>query len=155
MALTLAFMERNDFYPVTSGPLNHLSQWDLDNEKFLTARMEDMVLKPTEFMKNALAFAGKNPDAYQHVPEKLLTFKAMTGREVGERDNSNHLRSGDPNDWRFLLPDYIKVYIRLHYKDLLEKYYPQAMFDYPSKNLLQRWDQHIQKFKIKRPVSKK
>ena len=41
IALTMAFCERNDFYPETPGPLCALRQWNYDNDEFTTVRMED------------------------------------------------------------------------------------------------------------------
>jgi len=127
MALTIQFLELEEFFKNTAGPLYALSHWDDSDERFLTLRMEDMVKRPNEFLTKAITFLGYNPNNYRLVPEEKFTFKAMTGREVGMVNTAAHLRSGNPNDWHETLPEYIQEYIKVHYSYYLEKYYPDSL----------------------------
>ncbi len=127
MALTLQFLEQDNFYRETSGPLYALAQWNDFDSRFLTIRMEDMVKRPNEFLTKAIEFHGKSVSDYRLIKEEKFSFKAIAGRDVGTVNTSAHLRSGNPNDWRSTLPEYIKDYIKAHYWQYLERYYPEAL----------------------------
>ncbi len=127
MALTMQFLEQEEFFHRTAGTLYALSHWDDTDERFLTLRMEDMVKRPNEFLTTSIKFLGKDPAKYRLVDEEKFTFKAIAGRKVGEVNTSAHLRSGNPNDWKETLPDYVKDYVKVHYQDYLEKYYPDSL----------------------------
>lgn len=127
MALTLQFLEEEEFYKNTAGPLYAMSHWNMDDVNFLTLRMEDMVKQPNDFLTKSLAFLDKDVSKYRLVNEEKFTFKAIAGRKVGEVNTSAHLRSGNPNDWRSTLPDYIQDYVKVHYNDYLQKYYPDSL----------------------------
>jgi len=123
---TLKFLEDPSFAKYTQGPLLALSVWDDKDERFLTLRMEDIVLKPVEFLETALSYYGKHPKDYRLPPEETFTFKAMTGRKVGDEDTSEHLRSGSPDDWKDKLPRDLIAHVKIKYRTILEKYYPEV-----------------------------
>jgi hypothetical protein len=127
MALTLQFLEQEEFFKNTAGPLFALGNWDENDDRFLTLRMEDMVKRPNEFLTKSIKFCGKNLADYRLVNEEKFTFKAIAGRDVGAVNTSAHLRSGNPNDWKTTLPEYIQDYIKAHYQDCLMKYYPEVL----------------------------
>ena len=124
--LTLAFLERGEFYPDTPGPLMALRSWRFDDPRIHTVRMEDMV---QDVNSSVGAFLGQifgcTTDAMD--PERF-TFERMSGgRKPGEVDTDSHYRAGLPDEWRTTLPPSLIAYIRAHYRDLLERYYPEAM----------------------------
>ncbi len=124
---TLEFMEDPNFAPYSVGPLLGLSLWDDGDKHFLTLRMEDMVLKPIEFLETAIRYHGKSPGDYRLPLAEKFTFKAMTGRKVGEEDTAHHLRSGNPNDWQDKLPEDLIAHVKIKYRTILKKYYPGAL----------------------------
>jgi len=126
-ALTVAFCERNDFYPSTPGPLCALRQWNFDDNRFTTVRMEDF----GDRMDLALAGAiGENAARYTWPEPQAFTFRAMSGgREPGMIDEHSPYRSGQPDAWRTELPKAIISYIRGHYRPMLERFYPDALLD--------------------------
>jgi len=127
MALTLQFLEEESFYRETAGPLYSFAHWNIFDDRFLTLRMEDMVKNPRDFITKSLEFSNKDPADYRLADDKKFTFKAITGRDLGTVDTSSHLRSGNPNDWRTTLPEHIKDYIKAHYWDYLNTYYPDTL----------------------------
>ena len=126
-ALTVAFCERNDFYPATPGPLCALRQWNFDNENFTTVRMEDF----GDRIDLALAGAvGARAERYTWPEPEAFTFRAMSGgREPGMVDENSPYRSGHPDAWRAELPKAIITYIRTHHRPMLERFYPDALLD--------------------------
>lgn len=127
MALTLAFCERDDFFPGTPGPMCALRQWDFDDGKFTTVRMEDFAERIDLALKGAL---GPDLPAYAWPDAHDYTFRAMSGgRKPGEIDESSAYRSGHPDAWRSELPKPIIAYVRAHYRDVLNRFYPDALLD--------------------------
>lgn len=101
---TIEFLEREEFYPETKGPLRALREWDFDDEHFFTLRCEDLVKSPARCLIDAIATHYKVTEdltsAFSLPPEKNFTFAAMAeGRKPGEVDNSHHFRSGNPQDY--------------------------------------------------------
>ncbi len=121
--LTLAFPERTDFHPGAIGPFKALRAWDFDATRFLTLRMEDMVADPSGRLGQAFAFLGRGDLV---LPEDAdFSFRAVSGgRRAGEIDERSHYRSGDPEDWRRHLPQGFQMYVRGHFRPLLERFYP-------------------------------
>jgi hypothetical protein len=124
--LTLAFLEREDFYDGTPGPLHALRTWRYDDAQIPTARMEDLVrdvggvLGAT--LTEALGTRLLLPD-----PEEF-TFQRITGgRYPGQVDETSHYRSGASGQWRSKLPQAIVAYVRAHFEPLLERFYPEAL----------------------------
>lgn len=124
--LTLAFLERTDFHPGAIGPFKALQAWDFDDKRFLTLRMEDMVGDPSGRLGQAFAFLGRHDLV---LPEDSdFSFRAVSGgRRAGEVDERSHYRSGDPQDWRRHLPQGIQIYVRAHFRPLLERFYPECL----------------------------
>lgn len=122
--LTLSFLERDDFYSGAVGPLHALRHWDFDDARFETIRMEDMVSNPGDVVGKVLR---------SHFPAVRLpgsenyTFESFTGRKVGALDDSSHYRSGRSDQWKEELPQAAITYIRAHYRELLERYYPETL----------------------------
>ncbi len=122
--LTLAFVERDDFYKNTAGPLADMRHWDFSDPRIVTVRMEDFGENIGGVIRSAVGNAGDNlvwPDSDE------FSFRRMSGgRTPGEVDPQSHYRSGSPDAWREELPSAIIDYIRTHYRNLLQAYYPSA-----------------------------
>ena len=125
--LTVVFCERNDFFHLTPGPLCGLRQWDYDDNRFTTVRMEDYGDRIDLALSRAAAEQGADltwPDA------GAFTFKAMSGgRAPGMVDENSPYRSGHPDAWRTELPRGVIIYIREHFRPLLERFYPDSLVD--------------------------
>jgi hypothetical protein len=124
--LTLAFLERAEFYPGTPGPLHALGEWCFNDARIRTIRMEDLVTDVTAMLGGTLiptlGGAITLPD------EANFTFERITGgRRIGEVDDMSHYRSGKPGSWREDLPDSIIAYVRAHFHELLSRYYPDSL----------------------------
>lgn len=127
IAASLSFLEDPEFFPLTAGPLRAIGDWNDDDPQILNMRMEDIVLKPNEFLEAALNFQGYDVKKYRLVDPEKFTFKAITGRDIGEVDPQAHMRSGNPDDWRTTLPKTVQDYIKITYRACLEKYYPESL----------------------------
>lgn len=123
MALTVAFLEKSDFYFNSAGPLNALLNWSFDDKRFVTIKMEDFVDKPNELLQKSIVAHGYDPIGFTLPVESKYTFEAMSGRKVGEEDRHSHYRSGSPDDWKSQLPSAVITYLSSHFSDLLHKYY--------------------------------
>jgi sulfotransferase family protein len=124
--LTLAFLERPDFYPGTIGPLCGLRAWDYDDPAYLTLRAEDLVLRPSEAIGQAFAFMGVR---CQRLPDDQdFTFERFSGgRLTGQVNEASHYRSGSPSDWREQLPRAVIDYVIEHFRPMLERFYPESL----------------------------
>lgn len=119
---TIAFLSLPDFYPATPGPLAGLRSWSLDDARFSTLRMEDLVADPQAVIGPHLAAAGFTlPDLSRY---RFETF--ADGRTVGKTDEKHHFRSGDPDDYKQHLNDAQKSYIKSLLPALFEQYYPEV-----------------------------
>jgi hypothetical protein len=126
MHLTLAFLERAEFYPETPGPLHALGEWRFDDTRIRTVRMEDLVTDVTSMLGGALI---PTLGGTIKLPDKAnFTFERITGgRHIGEVDDMSHYRSGKPGSWREDLPDSIIAYVRAHFYELLSRFYPDSL----------------------------
>lgn len=125
--LTITFCERPDFFRNTPGPLCGLRQWDYDDSRFTTVRMEDYGDRIDLAMSRA---AGEWGAALKWPDAEPFTFKAMSGgRAPGQVDEKSPYRSGHPDAWRRELPRGAILYIREHFKPLLERFYPDSLQD--------------------------
>jgi hypothetical protein len=128
MMLTLAFLERSDFYSGAIGPVLALRGWDFSNEAFTTLRMEDVVadingiigIRLTEMFGSGL----KLPDAADFCFERF-----SDGRRPGEIGNTSHYRVGKPGTSRVELPSSAVAYLRYHLRQVLDRYYPEELRD--------------------------
>ncbi len=122
--LTLAFLERDDFFAGAVGPLHALRHWNFSDDRFVTLRMEDLVLSPGDLL---------GPSVRAVFPDVIMptdvdhSFEALTGRRPGQLDTASHYRSGLANQWQEALAPSIIRYIRAHYAPLLEAFYPEAL----------------------------
>jgi len=124
--LTLAFLERSDFYPRTLGPLASLRNWRFDDTRIRTVRMEDVVADVNTVLGS---FLSENISAVMRLPESgEFEFERITGgRKPGDIDDTSHFRSGLSGAWRNELPFAIVAYVRVHFRALLERFYPDAL----------------------------
>ena len=122
--LTLAFIERDDFYNGAIGPLHALRHWDFADPAFQTLRMEDIVKDPDGALGPAIR--SRLPDCLLPVGEQH-SFEAVAGRPYGTIDNGSHYRSGQPDHWREMLPIPVVRYVQTHYRELLEAFYPESL----------------------------
>lgn len=124
MALTLAFLERDDFHDWAVGPLHALRQWEFSDPEMETLRMEDAVVDGGARIGHWLQ---------QHLPAAQIPdpsafgFDRLSGRAVGTVDDSSHYRSGRHGQWREELPLPVIAYVRAHYARILEMYYPECL----------------------------
>lgn len=125
--LTLNFLESIQFYPRTPGPLASLLNWDYDDPRVRTVRMEDVVNEPDRFLTDVFQSAGL--EAGQVPDVSPFRFEQFTGRQIGQVDPESHYRSGDPQGWRKELPAGAIAYIRTKFRHVLERYYPSALVD--------------------------
>lgn len=123
MLLTIAFLERQEFYDGAVGPLYALRHWDFSDERFLTIRMEDLVVGPSQLSDRL----SRNDGALRVIPDpKAFTFEAITGRQVGQVDMTSHYRSGDVMQWQKYLPKAAQAYLRSSFGSLLSRFYPEV-----------------------------
>lgn len=126
-ALTLAFCERNDFFPRTPGPLCGLRQWNYDDERCVTVRMKDFGERIDQALSRAV---GEEGAALAWPDPAPFTFHAMSGgREPGQVDETSAYRSGHPEAWRSELPRGLIDYVRAHFRPMLERFYPETLAD--------------------------
>lgn len=125
--LTITFCERPDFFERTPGPLCGLRQWNYDDARFKTVRMEDF----GERIDLAIAAgAGAWGERLTWSDPEPFTFRAMSGgREPGQVDENSPYRSGHPDTWRRELPKGGILYIREHFREILERFYPDSLLD--------------------------
>ncbi|TPN83195.1 hypothetical protein FJ987_17225 [Mesorhizobium sp. CU2] len=125
MFLTLTFVERDDFYRNTGGPLADLRRWDFSDPRIVTVRMEDFGEDIGSVIRPAL---GSASIGLQWPESDKFSFRRMSGgREPGQVDSQSHYRSGSPDAWREELPSPVIEYIRTYYRNLLERYYPSSL----------------------------
>lgn len=121
LLLTVAFLERADINGATPGPLHALRTWDFSDAAFETVRVEDLTRRTSEVVGRLLP-GWALPD------ENKYRFENFSGgRQPGVEDVGSHYRRADPDEWRQRLPDSIVVYVRETYRDLLMRFYPEAM----------------------------
>lgn len=128
--LTLAFLERERFADHVGGPFNGLATWNYDDERYMTVRMEDLVLRPSEIFGTILKHFGLSESDIDAPDEARYSFAQFAeGRQPGSIDLNSHYRNGDPDEWRSLLPPPIVDYLRHHFFQLLNRFYPESLVD--------------------------
>ena len=126
-------MREDLFYHCTEGPLKTLASWPEDTRGLQTYRMEDMTTAPSSFLLHLWQMLGGDMEGLKFVPPEILTFEHQSGgRKPGQVDGNNHMRSGDPEEWRKLLPKDLIKQIRKDYGPLLEEFYPSSLGDQAS-----------------------
>lgn len=125
--LTIVFCERNDFFEKTPGPLCGIRQWDFDDDRFATVRMEDFGERIDLAIRSAV---GERAESLQWPDPEDFTFQAMSGgRKPGQVDEKSPYRSGHPDAWRTELPSAAIAYMREHFREVLERFYPGSLKD--------------------------
>ncbi|WP_208948354.1 sulfotransferase domain-containing protein [Segnochrobactrum spirostomi] len=122
--LTLSFLERDDFHPGAVGPLHALRHWTFEDARIKTLRTEDVVLDPNRYIGQILQ--DKFPGSVLP-PTEHHTFEFMVGRRVGEIDEKSHYRSGKRDQWKEVLPREIVEYMKAHYREIFERFYPHVL----------------------------
>jgi hypothetical protein len=124
--LTLAFLEQAKFFPKTPGPPHALRRWNFEDTRVRTVGMEDLLADVSSVLGQTLV---NTMQATINLPDhEDFKFERITGgRRVGEIDEASHYRSGRPGGWRDELPEPIIAYVRAHFHDLLQRYYPDAL----------------------------
>ncbi len=124
--LTLTFLERGEFYPETPGPLHGLRSWYFDDGRIRTVRMEDLV-KDIGFVFGEVLLDVFGEAINLPKPSDFTFERMSNGRRIGEIDEMSHYRSGKPGGWRDKLPKPVIAYVREHFRDFMERYYPDAL----------------------------
>ena len=124
--LTIAFIERADFYAGAVGPFAALRSWDYSDARFQTMRMEDVVRDATATVGAALH--ARFGDALALPDPREFKFERFSNkRPPGQVDALSHYRSGDPDQWRAELPEQALAYVKSQLRDLLERQYPDVL----------------------------
>ena len=95
--------------------------WDYANPKFLEIKYEGLITRPEETFRGLFAHYGFNDDAISlglSVADKLH-FTNQTKRELGQRQEMRHLRSGRPGQWRDYFTQTHKDFFKEIHGDLL------------------------------------
>lgn len=124
MRLTLAFLERSDFYHGTVGPLNALSQWNFEDSRYTTLRAEDFFSSPRQYLQKIVSANGLSPDNFEYPDDTDYSFDAISGRQAGDVDNQSHYRSGVV-DWQTHLPKDVISYLEAHYWRVINEFYSE------------------------------
>lgn len=130
---TYEFLQSENFFHMTNGPLHTLLAWPDELASLETIRMEDMTASPSSFLVKLWNMLGGELKDLSLVPPEILTFEHQSGgRKQGEIDSHSHMRGGYPNEWRELLPKTLIDQIRRDFSDILKEYYPEAMLGYDA-----------------------
>jgi len=76
--------------------------WDYTRSDFLELRYEDLIEDEDSGFERIFRHYGFTDAAVETSVEiaRKHSFKAMTGRAIGEEGGNSHLRSGKPGEWR-------------------------------------------------------
>lgn len=129
MLLTLTFVERMDIADRAIGPLLALRQWDYNDNKFTTLRMEDITARPNDSLSPILSEIRPGAPVLLPTDSDMAFSNFSGGRRVGEVNNGSHYRSGSVDSWKTELPSAVVGYIRGHFSEFLERFYPEAIVD--------------------------
>jgi hypothetical protein len=126
--LTIAFLGRPDFGWRAIGPFLALGTWDFEDNRFTTARMEDVVqdISGTLGLELQRHF-GKD---IRLPSDQDFSFSCFSGeRPPGAVDENSHYRSGDPFQWRHELPQVAVTYLATQFRDFMREYYKEHLID--------------------------
>jgi hypothetical protein len=124
MFLTFAFCDSDSILSGTPGPLCALRNWNFDDRRIVTLRLEDI----SHRMDCVLEALGASRSDMEFPDSRRYRFESLSGgRRVGEIDAGSHYRTGDPDAWREELPDALVAYMRLRFRNVLERFYPEAL----------------------------
>jgi Sulfotransferase domain len=109
-------------------PFAALETWNWDDPRFLTIRMEDLTSDPEQCFRRMFAFADKPvPDGLAEAIGQASFDKMSGGRQKGAVDDNSHYRRGLPGEWRNTLPPATVEAMRVRFKDLLQRFYPETL----------------------------
>jgi hypothetical protein len=131
MMMTIAALERADFDVRVVGPLLAMREWNYGDPHIATLRMEDAVGDVDATIGAAFkAWFGTG----LNLPDPAgFAFQAFSkGRRPGEIDEDSHYRSGQADAWREDMPEAAVKYVRLHMRDVLERFYPDGLAPSPD-----------------------
>jgi hypothetical protein len=79
-----------------------MRKWDYDRPNFLELKYEDLIENEEAEFERLFAHYGFTDRAITSALQiaQRHSFKAKTGRSVGEVGGNSHLRSGKPGQWR-------------------------------------------------------
>jgi hypothetical protein len=121
--LTLAFLEREDFYQGAVGSLLSLRTWKYEDQRYRTFLMEELTAEVSKVFSAMLEHQGYAPDEFQLPdPEAFVFEKFSGGRSRGVMEESAHYRSGDPENWRLHLSPAMEAYVRSHLHNVMQFY---------------------------------
>lgn len=122
--LTLAFLERKDFYHGTAGPLCALSDWNFSKSEYTVLRIEDCFDDLTGGLSKIIAANGYEPTSFEFPDASKYAFNVFSGgRKRGEIKDESHFRSGSSSAWETELPTDLILYINAHYRNIIDKFY--------------------------------
>ncbi len=100
-----------------------MRNWNYDDPRFTTVRIEDIVDTPTATMRKLPAFVNLA------LPNDAdFSFQAISGgRILGQIDENSDYRSGDPNEWKKYIPEALISYAQAYFPHLLRSFYPDVM----------------------------
>ncbi|MGC4002446.1 MAG: sulfotransferase domain-containing protein [Pirellulales bacterium] len=139
---------RDGFHEGVVGPLAAMKEFDYDDDRVLTLRMEDVVRDPTPIFERIFEHFG------EHMPEDFSAhvarhdFRAKSGgRAPGQAsDAGSHYRSGDPNDWAKHLTLRFARQIYQQNRELMDRYYPETVEEFelaPAQGIIYRISDYV------------
>lgn len=126
LAATWVFCERADINEASAmvGPLHALRHWQWDNDGEITVRMEDLVREPWEILQKV---SGDCFAPWFEPIVRATNFEAITGRKIGQIDETSHYRSGLSEGWKTEMPLDLARAIVASQSALCERFYPHLL----------------------------
>jgi Sulfotransferase domain len=126
IAATIDFLLDPEFYPGTPGPLHAMANWQYDDDRFTTLRMEDLVQAPITRLSEAFKKCGIDLGEFNLPCDDGFTFETVSGgRRVGQVDERNHYRSGNPDDWKSRLSQHNAHNIKDSCRNVFDLFYAE------------------------------
>jgi len=94
---------------------------DYTDPKVMELKYEDVILNQDEYFDRIFRWYGFDGDELKTCMDiaRRNSFKAKTGRELGEESKGDHLRKGFPGEWREHFTDNVKVYFKEKTENLI------------------------------------
>lgn len=122
---TAHFCNNVAFYARTAGPLRALSEWNYTDSRIRTVRIEDFHDRFGDLLSLGL---GEDIAAWRLPSAEKYTFTSLSGgRKRGIVDDGSHYRSGQPGEWRNVLPVEAVRLVLTACPDLLATFYPESL----------------------------
>lgn len=127
MEMTEQFLSSTAFFAQTPGPLLAMTEFDYNDNRLLTLRMEDLVAYPIQGFRRIFDHfgVGVDDDFWETISQH--SFSAKTGgRLPGQVDFTSHYRSGNPSDWvHHMSFQQAERYYQKH-QWIVDKFYPEV-----------------------------